>query len=283
MATGRTRTAESLDLTLCLGRSLFQSRDLEQLRDLLSSHAPAWTSDLHIQRHRRRREVDDFAHSVRQAASERGALFAELTDRFGPSPYERQTGSVELRGADSSLIVVIHLDDYTFSPSAGRWLWGNTITLQVCRARVGEKDAETFVERFAIAACSRLSPWYAHGHLAVEFHARNISTEGGGMRAIGIDYSRYLPGLYWLNFFGDPYCRLIGQERLLGAPSHMARVIDEGVLLRVNQKASSWNCAESRAQQVLTHIGEQYFFDREHPERETVAPDFSRLCPAIRT
>ena len=69
--------------------------------------------------------------AVRRVGGETGELFEQLTGEHGPGPYSRRTGTVELRGADPSMLVVIALDEYTFAPSAGRYLWGNTITFQI--------------------------------------------------------------------------------------------------------------------------------------------------------
>jgi hypothetical protein len=52
--------------------------------------------------------------------------------------------------------------------------------------------------------CANFDPFFGFACDTEEYHAKNMSTEGGGVRAIGIDIGKYLPGLYWLNFFGLP-------------------------------------------------------------------------------
>lgn len=108
-----------------------------------------------------------------------------------------------------------------------------------------------------------------------EWNAKNMELERGA-RAIGGDISRYLPGLYWLNFFGEPYRKLIGKERLLSAPAHEIVEVDAGVLVCLAERPESWDSPEYKAveNRVLDHLGREYFFDRNDTERKTVAPDF---------
>jgi hypothetical protein len=96
------------------------------------------------------------------------------------------------------------------------------------------------------------------------------------MRAIGIDVSNALPGLYWLNFFGRPYRDLIGRERLLGAPAYATAELDDGILLCVDADARDWDTPVHGEieRRILEHLGPQYFFSRRHPRRKGVAPDF---------
>ena len=109
-----------------------------------------------------------------------------------------------------------------------------------------------------------------------EYDAKNISHEGGGTEAVGVDVSRYLPGLYWLNFFGKPYCELIGLERLLDTPAHEVKGVDDGVLVRLSKDSREWEREDYREaeRKVLNHIGRQYCFSKEEPNQKTVAPDF---------
>ena len=114
-----------------------------------------------------------------------------------------------------------------------------------------------------------------------ESAGQNMLTTPQVSRAIGIDVSRHLPGLYWLNFFGQPYRDLLGRERLLAAPGCRTAEIDDGVLLELHEEPRAWHTDEYRQVQerVLDHLGRQHFFDRRHPDRETVAPDFSPWMP----
>lgn len=267
-----------LDLTFCLGESFFDGQCLSKVERLLCSEALPWPSELYIWRddEKKRRSVKSFAIDVQKAATEQGALYGRLIKEHGAGPFARRSGSVELRGADGALIVVLNLDDFLFAPSAGRWLWRNTLTMQLREPRARANVAIEFTQRFAESSCAELSPWYAHGHLIEEWDRKNISREGGGMVAKGIDAFRYLPGLYWLNFFGEPYCALIGKERLLNTPAVEAKEIDAGILLYVSSTPESWDTPGYQAAEtaVLSHLGEQHFFNPHDSSRRTVAPDF---------
>jgi hypothetical protein len=93
---------------------------------------------------------------------------------------------------------------------------------------------------------------------------------------MGGDASRHLPGLYWLNFFGKPYCDLMGRERLLSAPVAEVLEMGDGILLRLADDPRKWSSLEYKAaeRRVLEHIGSQYFFLKDQPNRKTIAPDF---------
>jgi len=185
-------------------------------------------------------------------------------------------GSAELRGSNDSLILVVGIDQYVFWPIGDIWIWANDVTFQLCRARVDGMDAVAWSRRVLEQLCAALSPPHAYAHMLEEFDAKNISHEGGGTRAVGGDVSKALRGLYWLNFFGRPYRDLIGRERLLSAPGHEVTEIDDGVLLSLHENPRAWDNPEYRAteRRVLEHLGPQYFFSKEEPNRKTVAPDF---------
>lgn len=272
---GSLRQEYRLSLTVCVGQSLFSGGELDVLEHVLAKHAGSWLSRLHAwQDEKGRRELaDGFAESVRRIAAEKGELYRQLTDKHGPGPHDRRTGSVELRGSESSLVVVVVLDEHVFAPSAGRYLWGNSITFQFCRCECFGKSASELCRRIAEDCSHEMDVLYAHGHLLEEWYAKNVSLDGG-MMVIGADVSRYLPGLYWLNYFGKPYCDLIGRERLLGAPAFESRWLGHGVLMLVNEQPESWNSDETQYANVLRHIGDQYFFLRDNPERQTYAPSY---------
>ena len=125
---------------------------------------------------------------------------------------------MEFRGADSSLIVVVRFDECIFPQRGNERRWGNTIAIQICRTKVNGFSSTLWARQVFEALCRTLAPWYAHAEMMEEYHAKNISCERGGMAAVGVDVSRALPGLYWLNFFGKPYEELIGRDRLALCP-----------------------------------------------------------------
>lgn len=264
-----------LDLTLCFGSTLFAGDALDVFHAILQEHAPAWCKGLHVWRDDGARAIgESFSATIRGAASERGELYRALIKEYGPGEHPRRTGSVELRGGDESIVVAVGLDEQVFAPSAGRYLWGNSIHVQVCQARVAGEPSTQFVLDLAARSCSDLGPFYARAQDPAERSAKNLSRKGGGMMAVGVDVSRYLPGLYWLNFFGSPYCDLIRADRLLSAPAYDVARVGNGVLVVVDEDPSTWSSPRSRYRKVLDHIGDKYFFLDGAPDRSTVAPDY---------
>src|SRR5262249_6175423 len=113
------------------------------------------------------------------------------------------------------------------------------------------------------AAVSRLPVRYGNCHRDAEFIAKNVIDNADGIRAEGVRLTRSLPGLYWLNFFGAPYLKLIGQQRLIASPAHQVAGLDSGVLLALGAAPGDWTTPDyqKREREVLRHLGEKFFFD----------------------
>jgi hypothetical protein len=265
-----------------MGGSLLEHGRLETLQALLQRLAPAWSRGLHVRRPRRDREIIDLsipgalAGAVRARAAERGVVFQQLADEEEAQPSSRVFGQAELAGADPSLIVVVSIDSQVLARAGVKWIWGNRITFQVGRSRVDGIPAAEWTRRAFEALCVGLSPQHGHAEMFEEYEAKNISHDDGGTQAVGVDVSRYLPGLYWLNFLGRAYCELIGTERVLTTPCPEVRPVDQGVLIALSTDPATWVTAEygnveARARE---HLGQQYFFSGDDPERNTVSPGF---------
>jgi hypothetical protein len=117
---------------------------------------------------------------------------------------------------------------------------------------------------------------YAVGYTRDERHAKNLIRDQSGVRAVGVDFHKALPGLYWMNYFGRGCVNQIGRELLASAPAHGVDAVGEGLLLQLAARPSDWDTAEYRHTEirVLTHIGPQFFFSKDDPTRATIAPIF---------
>lgn len=272
----------SLNSTIAVGGFLLDLGRLDSFQTLLQKFAPRWGSGLHVRGPRQGRQLIDVSapgsltKAVRARATERGALFRQLASEHGEPRSSRVFGQAELAGADPSLVVVISIDTDVLSRAGANWIWGNRITLQVGRSKVEGVAASIWVRQMFEALCDSLSPYYGHAETFEECEAKNISHDDGGTQAVGVDVSRYLPGLYWLNFLGEPYCELIGTDRVLKTPCPEVRRVDRGVLLALGTDPRSWNSEEYRVVEgrAREHLGQHYFFSREHPDRQTVSPNF---------
>jgi len=271
------RLGDRIGLSTYRRRCLLDDRFLSELQGLLLRFAPQWSSDLHIYIDKRRRstplDVGD-ANALASAVASQIARKGEVFHRLG-GDTRAVLGTVELRGATDALIAVISVDEREFFGRAGEWSFGNTVSLQMRGGQVDGRPIALWTREVFEALVDVFGPDYGYARTEQEYFAKNMCTQGG-VWAVGRDISRHLPGIYWLNFFGKPYRDLIDRHKLLTAPASGKREIGNGVLLSLSDDPLSWN-TEGYLQvenAVLDHIGRQFFFSKQNPDRETVAPDF---------
>jgi hypothetical protein len=271
-----------LDVVVHLGHFLGEEDFLSSLQRLLVERAPRWCERLVVQRDTRTKSPIDagapgsLAAALLTLGTQRGPFYEEMVKQFGSSGRERVFGSAELRGASGALLLVVSFDEQVVRRSGNKWTWGNSVEFQILRPRVDGVDSVRWAAELMEAVCSAWSPVHGRAGLGAEYDSKNMSHKGGATMAVGVDASKGLPGLYWLNFLGPPYRDLMGRERLLAAPAHRVKEVDSGILLSLGSNPRSWNSTEYREveQKVLDHLGRQFFFSKESPDRDTVAPDF---------
>lgn len=255
--------------------------DLDVLQSLLADLAPRWSSKLRLMRSPKDQQPINVGDSralrsvVTAAAGERGATYRALVERHGPPPHERLAGSAELRGAGPELVVVVSLDEMVVSPLGARKQLGNSVALQVRRPKIERRDADAWLFDTFESLCSALSPaWASAGH-AAEYWTK-VMSDGPRVEAVGRDFGRFLPGMFWLNFFGRRYCELLGSERLASSPAARVVAVDDGVLIGLAADPLTWNTPDYAAdeQKVRDHLGVELFFSKAEPERLTVVPDW---------
>jgi hypothetical protein len=219
-------------------------------------------------------EPDALYEATNAEVSAKGAFYSELVARFGPPKFSGVNGTVELRGANASITIVLSVDERRFFKAGDIWTWGNYLCFQLRAMRVEGACADEFAESLFGELCSALPVWYGHAEARREFDAKNISHAGGGTAAIGVDYSRALPGLYWLNFFGARCTDSIGRERFAGVTAFRKRAVNGGVILSARGGSSGWKNPDRVAADAKTieALGGDYFFLRAAPSRETRSP-----------
>lgn len=243
-----------------VSRPVFDSEQLDKLETVVRQSLPQWSTGLRV-------TEDEMS---------KGGVLVGCDDRLYDSvhrfaPPQRGFASATLMGANRRIrFFMDHSQDarpyllngftvetYGLTTIEGRplWVWANDVSQ---------------------AFLASLPVLHAHGELDEEFVAKNMIDDATGLRAVGGDLSRYLPGLYWLNYFGAPYVELIGRERLLSAPAYEVKSIGDGVYLRLSEGPEAWQTSDyrQREQECLQHIGTQNFFSRNDPDRPTVAPKF---------
>jgi hypothetical protein len=200
--------------------------------------------------------------------------FAKLEARYGAVEYPRLTREYWIEGNHSEITVLVGVDAYPVVPMGRAWQFGNDIVFQLHGQHVEGEAIEDWIRMVIEDVVEQISVDYGYATTREDYWQKNMSTEAGGLRAVGRDISRYLPGLYWLNYFGHLYVDLIGRERFRTAPASDVREIGGGFLVSLAQRPSEWESGEfrTRSERVLDHIGREYFFSRAEPERATRAP-----------
>lgn len=264
---------ENVDIELVFDRDIAAEGTIDRLETTLRRLAPRWASDLRVVRSARdqRRVVGRLRQVVVDAATERGGTFEALVAQYGPV-VSRRFGSAELRGAGSELIVVVSIDSDPFWLIGGSMLMGNTVTLQIRRAKVDGRPAEQWAGLVLRELAAQTSPVWGAVCTQAEYHAK-VMSDGPGVAAVGRDFARALPGLFAMNFFGRPYRELIGEQRLLSSPASTSQA-DDGVLVVVTEHPTSWDSEEAQtaASAVLDHLGRRYFYAKVDPPPQYAAP-----------
>jgi hypothetical protein len=246
-------------LKVYVARPFFEREQLDALQDLISHHLSNWFRGLSIGKEDR----DAAAMKVE------GKDLFQAIEEFAPPRFG--LGDVVLSGSYEGVWLYAESSRSTLPPESNR------LSIEIIdRQEVEGKQLTTWAHEFFRALPAALPVRYGLGHLADEFEAKNIERTSGSVRALGVRLSKSLPGLYWLNYFGPPYVRLIGEERLLTTPAPDVRRAGDGVFLALDTDPANWKLPtyHEKERDAIDHIGREFFFSREQPERETRAPDF---------
>jgi hypothetical protein len=80
----------------------------------------------------------------------------------------------------------------------------------------------------------------------------------------------YLTDVVWLNVFGRPYVELIGHDRLMSVPAYGVMELPNGaILIQVSESPFDYGTKEyaGRCEAIRNHIGRDFFFDWDNPDR----------------
>jgi hypothetical protein len=257
-----------LDAEIVFDRFLSDA-DLAVLQEELVRLAPRWSTRLRVWRGPRdQRPIDPadpemLGRAVLAAARERGATYRRLVAEHGGGPAERLTGTAELRGAGPELVVIVSVDEIVLSTLGARKLLGNGIALQVRRATVADRPGVDWLAEMFEALCRRLLPaWGQAGH-AREYWAK-VMSESPSIEAVGRDFGRYLPGVFWLNFFGPAYTRRIGPQRFADLPTEFVTNVAAGRLVRLATDPLMWTTPDYTIDERRTRdtLGRDQFFEK---------------------
>jgi hypothetical protein len=268
---------EQIDVSLHPMRSLLAEGVLDDVHGVLREILPNWSKKLAVRMDEWSREKLDASRpgkldrAVRKMI-EPGETYQELEEEFGPGPYDRETGHVTLTGAYRGVLAFLHLDDWVLMPIQDEQLWGNGISWNVTSKEVEGIPASEWVVKACEAFCKAIPIGHGFACSEMEYQAKNKikwSYEG-------LDPTRHLPGMYWLNYFGAPYVKLIGRKRLMSGRSVNTWRVGTGIMMRFGDDPLGWRTRAYRAAvtAALDHVGRRYFFDRTARRRQTLAPRF---------
>ena len=158
------------------------------------------------------------------------------------------------------------------------WLFSNSISGTFGTSHVAGFRREDLVRGIVIALGGLPGFLWGAAYSTAEYRSSNLHDGADGMWAIGRDISSHLPGIYWLNLFGATYLRHmnLGESADSLQFARLTALGSGGLAVQIYERPEGWDSDAGRAarNRVIAAIGEQFFFDRKEPERETIAPDF---------
>ena len=278
LTNARPRAKPHIDVQLSFDRFIGEDETLPTLQEVLLEAAPDWTRELHLYAAPRERtpvsvsSPDALRDAVMSAATERGATYKRLAAQRPPTKPRRQ-GTAELRGADSALTVVVVIDERPLARMGDKLLLGNSITLQLRRAKIGGQAAGEWATSVFEQLCARTEPvWGAV--TALDEYAAKVMSDGPGAAAVGRDFSRFLPGVFGTNFFGPRYRDLIDEGGVREIDGVRAEPAGSGLIVELSRDPHDWDSPPrgELEQQVVDALGRDLFFSKQHPDAATRAP-----------
>jgi hypothetical protein len=243
------------------------SPDLDMLQQVLVRLAPKWSNRLRVWRGPRdQRSIDltdpaALGRTVLAAVGERGPAYQQLVREYGPAPFERMSGSAELRGAGPELVVIVSVDEFVVSTLGTRTLLGNAIDLQLRRSIIAGQPGREWLAKAFETLCAQLTPAWGYAGHAGEYWAKVMSTSPR-IEAVGRDFGRHLPGVFWINFFGRRYTDLIGADRFRSVPEGLVSAVNGGTLVRIGDDPLAWGTPDYAINEhkIRDHLGSELFF-----------------------
>jgi hypothetical protein len=250
-------------LSLYLSEPVFSEGQVSAVESLIAEHLPDWGEEYRLS------EDDPRYGSVKKKSGQ--SLLDALKSHF---PVKSGQGSAVLTGNRDDVLVFLDTSKSTLPPEL------NSIGVEIVGvSKIGTKSVPAWAEGFFLAAVERLSVRYGCVYDKSEFEAKNMIRSSSGVSAVGVRLGAAIPGLYWLNFFGEPYLDMIGSDRFLSLPAgSMTSIPRGGIVVKLADTPEAWRTSEYKVveRQIIKHLGTQYFFDPADPDQATKAPDFKK-------
>lgn len=189
-----------------------------------------------------------------------------------------QLGDCFFTSPNGNTEVHLSFDERPLMNLAGTMRFGNWLSIRWDDPKQDNRLTETCLAISEGLFDNRLFEYGRIG-LADEYDAMNLDRSGGGLQAVGLDVSKYLPGFYWGNFFGKYLSQTFGGNNLNDVHGCGTIWWDETVFVYNRFSPDRWNSVEYKAtaKAALKQIGSHFFY-----EKGTVASPHKVLFSANR-
>lgn len=131
-----------------------------------------------------------------------------------------------------------------------------------------QSQTEDFL-RLSISIYDLLRPVYGKIHQTRDaLKMTTVYDPRYGNTIVPVRLGKGLPGVFWANFFGPSYVKLIGEHELMSAPcEHVRKLSDGGVLIVTTRSPLKPSTYANRLKRdaVRSHLGEKYFYHWDRP------------------
>lgn len=257
----------NLSLRFYFENPLLKGNELNQLQKVIREQAPKWAKGLHIWRSNVDKRIIDFKvkgslrNNIVSICSHRGPFFRQLSSKLGPVPKQVH-GSVEVRGSYDDLEMIILVDELGSRRIGDELKWLNYVSVGIYSSKIEDIDYTIWARNFFENFCKRFYPIYAYAASNEEYTTKNMLIKNGVVQALGVDISKYLPGIYWLNFCSERYYKILNLDKLLKVPAYRVIKVNEGLLLELSNSPNAWNLRKYKDLEIEIRdkLGADHFF-----------------------
>ena len=245
-------------IKIVLEESLFEKRQLDIFQNILLDKLTVWSESIKI--------LPTENSPCIGFLEEHNTLFEAIHEICPLSKYG--LGNAILHGSYKGIYFYLYNSRDLFTPN------NNLISIEILKIlEIEGQDIREWIVDFFTEIITLLPVRYGRACLDSEFRSKNYIEPSFK----GVNLYESLPGLYWLNYLGIPYIKMIGEEKIIHSGAYSINQYNGGVLLGLDENPFNWNTEEYQdcEQQVLEKIGCQYFFMKNKPDQVTVTPDFA--------
>jgi hypothetical protein len=252
----------NIDIYFITEEELFNREQINTLEDILRRKLPVWSKNLKILP----TENAPFIGLLSDYSNLFEALQHTCPTRRGG------LGNAILHGGYKGIYFYLDSSKQRFSTNY------NGISVEILKIlEIEGRDVVEWIFDFFSEVVMRLPIRYGRACLTNEFMEKNSIDPSVGFGVRGVNIYKSLPGIYWLNYLGIPYIKMIGKEKILNdSNAHIVKEFNGGVLLSLDKNPFEWSNGDYKKREldIITNIGCKYFFLKDKADEETIAPDF---------